>query len=143
MPRYRATLETTRRLERVFTYLSNLSNSPEWNPGVIKASGGDDGPLGCGSTFDVRAEVLGRKIRFNYQIIAFDPPRSVTLRGDSALAVAIEQIDLAPTRTGCRITYDADLKPKGALMMLEPLLARRFKADCERAIAGLKQTLGD
>ena len=143
MPRYRATLETTRRLERVFTYLSNLSNSPEWNPGVIEASGGNDGALGCGSTFELKSAVLGRRTRFLYQIIAFDPPRSVTLRGDSALAVAIEQIDLAPTRTGCRITYDADLKPKGALMMLEPLLARRFKAQFDRAIAGLKETLAD
>jgi Polyketide cyclase / dehydrase and lipid transport len=143
MPRYRATLETTKRLERVFTYLSNLSNSPEWNPGVIEARGGDDGPLGCGSTFEVQSDVLGRRLKFNYQIIVFDPPRSVTLRGDSALAVAIEQIDLAPTHTGCRITYDADLKPKGALMVLEPLLARRFQAQFDRAIAGLKERLAD
>jgi carbon monoxide dehydrogenase subunit G len=143
MPRYRATLDTTRRIERVFAYLSNLSNAPDWNPAVLEAHGGGDGALGCGSTFEVRSAVMGRPARFVYQIIAYDPPRSVTLRGESAVAVAIEQIDLATTRTGTRITYDADLKPKGVLTMLEPLLARRFKADCDRAIEGLKQKLGD
>jgi hypothetical protein len=142
MPRYQATLETTNRIERVFAYLSDFSNRPEWDPGVISARANQEGQLGGGSTFEVESELMGRKMRFVYQILAFDPPRSVTLRGESATAVAIDQINLVALRGGTRISLDIDLKPKGALTVFEPLLARRFKAAGDRAVAGLKEKLG-
>lgn len=37
MARYRATVDTPRGREDVFAYLSDLSTSKEWDPGVVEA----------------------------------------------------------------------------------------------------------
>ncbi|MGB0097938.1 MAG: SRPBCC family protein [Solirubrobacteraceae bacterium] len=142
MAHYNASLETPHPLEEVFAYLSDFSSTAEWDPGVVEAQRVGDAPLREGTEFQVVAAFLGRETRLTYRIIEYDPPNAVTLRGESSTVVSLDRITFEPSGEGTRITYDADLALKGPLKLADPLLGLAFNRVGDRALAGMRKTLG-
>jgi hypothetical protein len=62
--------------------------------------------------------------------------------GENATVVSHDRITFKTTATGTRVTYDADLRPKGLLRPADPLLALAFKRVGDRALARLSEVLG-
>jgi carbon monoxide dehydrogenase subunit G len=141
MARYVASLISSRPPEEVFDYLADFSTTQEWDPGVVEASRPDDGPVGLGSRFDLVASFMGRNTPLTYEIIAFERPRLVTLRGENANVVSLDTITVEATGGGTRVTYDADLSLKGALRVGDPLLKLVFGRIGDKAVGGLEQHL--
>lgn len=147
MAHYKATLETQIPAEEVFAYLSDFSNTAEWDPGVLEAERVGEGPIGEGSEFRLLASFLGRRSEITYRIVEHDPPSSVSLRGENATVVSLDRITVAPAGAGAgagagaRVTYDATLTLKGSLRLADPLLAIAFKRVGDRALAGMRDAL--
>ena len=141
MARYVASLNTDRPLEEVFDYLADFSTTAEWDPGVVEASRVGDGPVGMGSRFDLVTQFMGRTTELSYEIVAFDRPHLVTLRGENATVVSLDTITFEATDTGTRLTYDADLTLKGALRLGDPLLKLVFGRIGDAAVGGLTKQL--
>jgi carbon monoxide dehydrogenase subunit G len=141
MAHYAATLETELPREEVFAYLSDFSNTEEWDPGTVQATRVDDGPVGAGSEFRLVAAFLGRRTSISYRIVDYDRPNAVTFRGENSTVVSWDRITLAPTGAGTRIVYDAELTLKGRLKLADPLLALAFNRVGEKALAGMHQVL--
>jgi carbon monoxide dehydrogenase subunit G len=142
MARYVASLETARPIGEVFDYLSDFSTTREWDPGVVEAQRLDEGPVAIGSEFRLLAKFLGRTNELTYRIVELEPPATVALRGENATVVSFDRITLEPAGGGTRITYDAELTLNGPLRIAEPLLALAFNRVGDRALAGLRATLG-
>ena len=142
MARYVASLDTARPVGEVFDYLSDFSTTREWDPGVVEAQRLDEGPVAVGSEFRLLAEFLGRTNELTYRIVELEPPATVALRGENATVVSFDRISLEPVGGGTRITYDAELTLKGPLRIADPLLALAFNRVGDRALAGLRATLG-
>ena len=140
MARYRAALDTPRGREDVFAYLSDFSTAQEWDPGVVEAERLTD-PVGDGTEFRLVAEFLGRKTALTYRIVEYDPPHTVTFRGENATVISNDRITFEPVGSGTRITYDAELVFKGPLRLADPLLGLAFNRVGDRALAGLKNKL--
>ena len=142
MARYVASLNTDRPLEEVFDYLADFSTTAEWDPGVVEASRVGDGPVGMGSRFDLVTEFMGRRTALSYEIVAFDRPNLVTLRGENATVVSLDTMRFSDTpEGGTRVSYEADLTLKGPLRALDPLLGLAFNRVGDRAAAGLRAKL--
>ena len=141
MAHYKATLETQLPDERVFAYLSDFSNTAEWDPGTVRAERVDEGPIGEGSEFRLVAAFLGRESAITYRVVGYDPPHAVSFRGENSTVVSLDRVTIAPTNTGTRITYDAKLTLKGPLKLADPLLALAFKRLGDQALAGMRDTL--
>jgi len=141
MARYKASVQTPRAQQDVFSYLSDFSTSQQWDPGVVEAETLGDGTIGEGTEFRLVAEFLGRRNTLVYRIVGFDPPRSVTFRGENASVVSLDTITFEAQGSGTRVTYDADLSMKGPLRLADPLLALAFKRVGDRALAGLRSNL--
>jgi carbon monoxide dehydrogenase subunit G len=139
---YNASVATPRPLDEVFTYLSDFSTTQEWDPGVIEAERVGEAPVGQGTEFRLVAEFLGRKTTLTYRITEYDPPNAVTFRGESSSVISLDRITFEPSGTGTLVTYDADLAMKGALKVADPLLALAFRRVGDRALEGLRKTLG-
>jgi carbon monoxide dehydrogenase subunit G len=139
---YNASVATPRPLDEVFTYLSDFSTTQEWDPGVVEAERVGEAPVGQGTEFRLVAEFLGRKTPLTYRIVEYDPPNAVTFRGESSTVVSLDRITFEPSGTGTLVTYDADLAMKGALKVADPLLALAFRRVGDRALEGLRKTLG-
>ena len=141
MAHYEATLETQLPGEEVFVYLSDFSNTEEWDPGTVQAERVGESPVGVGSEFRLVAAFLGRRSTIGYRVIEYDPPRTVSLRGENSTVIALDRVTVAPTGTRTRITYDARLTLKGPLKLADPLLALAFKRVGDHALAGMRDTL--
>ncbi len=141
MARYVASLVTARPLEEVFDYLADFSTTAEWDPGVVSASRVGDGDVGLGSRFDLVTQFMGRTTELSYEIVAFDRPRLVTLRGENATVVSLDTITFEASGEGTRLTYDADLTLKGALRLGDPLLKLVFGRIGDAAVGGLSKRL--
>lgn len=142
MAHYNASVETPRLPDEVFAYLSDFSTTEEWDPGVIEAERVGDAPVSQGTEFRLVAEFLGRKTPLTYRIIEHDPPNAVTFRGESSTVISLDRITFEPSDGGTRITYDADLALKGPLKLADPLLGLAFNRVGDRALTGLRNTLG-
>lgn len=141
MARYKATLQTQLSREEVFAYLSDFSNTEEWDPGTVRAERVGQAPIGEGSEFRLLAAFLGRESAITYRVVQYDPPNAVSFRGENSTVVSLDQVTFAPAANGTRITYDAELTLKGPLKLADPLLTLAFKRVGDRALAGMRDTL--
>jgi hypothetical protein len=86
--------------------------------------------------------IVGRTAEITYEIVEFAADRVVTLRGENATVVSLDRMTFAPSGSGTCVTYDADLALKGPLRIADPLLGLAFRRVGDRALAGLRETLG-
>jgi carbon monoxide dehydrogenase subunit G len=142
MARYKATVDTPRPPDEVFAYLSDFTNAAEWDPGTVHSERLGEGRVGEGAEFRLVAVFLGRKTTLTYRITEYQPPHVVMLRGENSTVVSLDRITFEPSDGGTRITYDADLTLKGPLKLADPLLSLAFNRVGDKALAGLRETIG-
>ena len=142
MAHYTASIETPRPLAETFAYLSDFSTTQQWDPGVVEAQRIGDAPIGEGTEFRLVVDFFGRRAALAYRIVEFEPGEAVTLRGENATVVSLDRMTFEPSDGGTRVTYDADLALKGPLRIADPLLGLAFERVGDRALEGLRETLG-
>jgi carbon monoxide dehydrogenase subunit G len=143
MARYQASLRTGTVTDELFSYLSDFSNSQEWDPGVISAERLTVGAVAEGAEFRLVARFLGSESELTYRIVEYDPPHVVTFHGENEAVISHDRITFVPEADGTTIDYDARLDLKGYRKLMEPLVALAFRRVGERALGGLKQTLSE
>jgi hypothetical protein len=141
MARYEASLHTGTATEDVFSYLSDFSNSQEWDPSVLVAERLTAGPIAEGAEFRLVARFLGGESALTYRIVEYDPPHVVTFHGENDAVVSHDRITFVSESGGTTIGYDARLELKGYRKLMEPLVSAAFRRIGDRALGGLKQTL--
>lgn len=142
MARYRTTIESSWSVSEAFAYLADFSSSQEWDPGVVAASRLDDGEVGTGSRFRVVSRFAGRDVPLEYEIVGFEHDRQVVLRAENGQVRSTDTITFAPRTDGSTVTYDADLRPKGVFVILDPVLSLLFRRIGDQARDGLRRVLG-
>jgi carbon monoxide dehydrogenase subunit G len=134
------TVTVDRPLEKVFEYLSDFTNTNEWDPGTVetvRVSG--DG--GVGTTYRNTSSFAGRKTRLTYVVEQLDPGKVFALRGENGTVVAHDTMSFARTATGTRVTYRAVFDFKGVVKYLAPLMAPLFKRLGDEARKGMQKAL--
>lgn len=132
-----------RPLDEVFAYVSDFSNTEEWDPGVTSGRRLDDGPVSLGSKFDIVATFAGREVPLVYEVTALEPPRKIVLEAGTKQFSAVDTIEFAAVdddRTD--VIYSADFELKGLLRFVEILMRPLFNQLATKAMNGLKKTLG-
>ncbi len=142
MARYHASLTTHQPPREVFSYLSDFSNSQEWDPGVVSAERTTPGGIAEGAEFRLVARFLGSESALTYRIVEYNPPSAVTFHGENEAVVSHDRITLTSAGDGTTIDYDARLELKGFRKLADPLISLVFRRVGERALGGLRQTLG-
>ena len=104
MSRYQASLHTPTATEDVFSYLSDFSNSQEWDPGVVTAERLTVGAIVEGTEFRLVARFLSSESALTYRIVEYDPPHAVTFRGENATVISNDRITFEAVGEGTRIT---------------------------------------
>lgn len=141
MAHYRATVETELAPADAFAYLSDFANAEEWDPGTVHTQRLDVGPVALGSQVRLRARFLGRESELVYAVVELREHELVRLRGENAAVVSEDVMTFAPTGSGTRITYDATLRVKGPLAIVDPLLGLAFRRMGDAALHQLRETL--
>ncbi len=138
------TVETSADPVTVFAYLSDFTNTEEWDPGSIstKRVAGDGG---VGTVYENVSEFNGKRSRLRYTVLEHEPPSKVLLRGENKTLTALDTMQIEPHGTGTRVTYTADFTFKGALRLVQPVLglvlASSFKKLGDEAEEGMRTAL--
>ncbi|MGZ4150553.1 MAG: SRPBCC family protein [Actinomycetota bacterium] len=142
MRRLQETIEVARPIEEAFDEIADFSTTASWDPGIAEARRLDEAPLGVGSRFEVVAMFNARELPLVYEIVEYERPTRVVLRGSGATFQGLDEITC--TREGdnhTRIDYVADLRLTGLARLAEPLLGGRFDRMGKDAVRGLKRHL--
>ncbi len=137
MARYVTKVRTQRPADEVFTYMADLRNFAEWDPGVkkvVQAVGDGGGP---GTEFDVT--VSGTTLR--YVTREHVAPGHLLVVAESSTLVSTDRVTVEAGDEGTVVTYDADLQLKGVFKVLGPALSLAFGRIGGRAAAGLRRVL--
>ena len=141
MARYHATVESRSPAAETFGYLATFSKAAEWDPGVVAGEQLDAGPPRAGSRFRLKVPFLGARMSLTYEVIGFVPDREVLLQAASALLRSTDRIVVTGAADGATVSYDAEVRLRGPLRVLDPLLRPGFRVVAERAAAGLADAL--
>jgi carbon monoxide dehydrogenase subunit G len=139
MARYVDAIDLDLPLEEAFDYLADFSTTAEWDPGVVEAERLTPGPIGRGTRFRVVVAFLGRTLTFEYEIIAYEPPHRLVLRGTNEALVSTDEIGFMPKGSGTRVTYEARLELTGLLRLADPVLHVMFQHVGRLAVRGLRE----
>lgn len=138
--RIRRTIETTASPEAVHAYLSDFTNTNEWDPGTIETVR-VTGDGGVGTIYDNVSEFNGRRSQLRYEVVALEPGRRIELHGEGRSATSVDLMELEPTTGGTRLTYTADIRLKGILRLAEPFIRGAFTKLGDEAERGLREAL--
>ena len=141
MARYHATVESRSSATETFGYLATFSNAAHWDPGVLAGEQLGAGPVRAGTRFRLVVPFLGVRMSLTYEIIRFVPDREVLLAATSGLLRSTDQIVVTGGADGSTVSYDAEVRLRGPLQVLDPLLRPGFRAVAGRAAAGLTRAL--
>lgn len=141
MARYQATITSPHPPADTFGYLATFSNAAEWDPGVISAEQLDSGLVRPGTRFRLIVPFLRRRLALTYEVVTLVPGREVVLAATSRLLRATDRITVAADGDGATVSYEATVRLRGPLGLLDGLLRPGFRGVGERAAAGLAQAL--
>ncbi len=127
--------------EEVFAYISNFENNPRWQGGMKEARFTSHGPLGVGSTYAQVATFLGRRVESTFEVIDYQPNRSVKATSTSgSFPITFTRI-VEPVDNGAKVSAIVEGDATGFFKLAQPLLARMVRRSVDADYANLKEIL--
>jgi carbon monoxide dehydrogenase subunit G len=139
--RYRREIEVGTPAAATFAYLSDFANAAEWDPGIAEARRLTPAPTVVGSRFEVVALYRGKRQRFEYVVTELEDASRIALHGEGDKALSDDVITVAAVDAGTRVSYEADIRLKGAYRVAEPFLRSTFRRMGDDALDGLAARL--
>jgi carbon monoxide dehydrogenase subunit G len=134
--------EVNRPVRFVFAFLSDFTNTNQWDPGTVHTTRTDTGPLGVGSTFHNVSQFRGRQTELDYSMVRLEPNRHLTFTGTNSTVTATDDLTFAPSASeGTLITYRAHFSFKGIYRLAEPFLRKGFEPIADETVAQLAGVL--
>ena len=130
-----------RPVEVVFDYVADQTNEPEYNPNMVRAEKDTAGPIGKGTRFRSAVRSAGRIAEMVIETTAYDRPRLL------ASTTTMDQMDIDYTLTfdpvaeGTLMRWSGDVRPKGGLRLMGPLVGWMGTRQERRIWSSLKSHL--
>lgn len=134
MPRFELTVEIARSPEDVFAYLTEVSKLPDWQSSATAVEA--DGTVQLETRIRERRAFLGRDVRTELEVTAYDPPQrfDVTSRSGPVPFSIHHALERTADGTRLQVAVDVTLGPMLRIAAQGPpkLAEREFRADFER-----------
>ncbi len=128
-------------IETVFTYLADFTNTNEWDPGTVRTTRTDSGPLQQGAQFHNVSEFRGRETELEYELTTFDPHSHLVFTGKNKTVTSQDDLSLRPSGTGTEIHYQARFDFHGVAKLAQPLLHSTFDELADKTVVQLSGVL--
>lgn len=142
MPRYVVTVPSSWSPDRAYAYMADMTNYVEWDRGIMRVTQTKGSGGGEGAVYEVTTRGFGgRDMLLTYETTEHDGSTNVLLVGKNFMFTSVDRITVAPTATGCDVTYDAKLTFNGMLAPLNLPLGLVFNKVGDAAAKGLRKKL--
>lgn len=127
-----------RPVDEVYEYFSDFRNENEWNVVSRNTRLLSDGPIGVGSRFCGDYERMGN---MEYEILEYDHPRRLKVRGRSNNMDWISTFEFEPNGPGTIMRGTMAMRPKGLMRIVAPLMGGMVRAQTQKGMASFKATM--
>ena len=142
MPRYVVTVPSSWSPDRAYSYMADMTNYVEWDRGILRVTQTKGSGGGEGAVYEVTIRGFGgRDMLLTYETTEHDGSTNVLLVGKNFMFTSVDRITVAPSATGCDVTYDAKLTFNGVLAPLNLPLGLVFNKVGDAAAKGLRKKL--
>jgi uncharacterized protein YndB with AHSA1/START domain len=125
-------------VERVFDFLADVRNERRWNPDALSIEKLSDGPLGAGSTFRGQFRGIGP---MTIRITGYERPRRLAITGEASRLAMDMTYELAGDDRSTTVTMTGDVRPRGALRAMGPLVGAVMTRELARRPEQLRGAL--
>lgn len=132
-----------RRVEDVFAYVADTANEPAWNPDLLEARRTTEGPIGIGTTYQVRNKPFMGVSEGTVEVVEYEPNRRHVLRvnyGAGSMQPILTQI-FEPAGGATRVTRSVQFDLPGAMRLVQPMVRFMAKQRNRASLAKLKEIL--
>ncbi len=141
MARIEGEIVIGRPVDVVFDYVADQSNEPRYNPQMVRAEKITAGPVGKGTRFRSTVASRGRTAEMLIECTGYDRPKLFTTTTAMAQADISYTLTFEPVAAGTRMRWSGQVRPKGALRLLGPLITWTGIRQEQRIWTSLKQHL--
>jgi hypothetical protein len=131
-------IDIARSPARVFDYCVDLTHEPEWNRKARRVDRITGGAIGVGTRYE--AEFL-KNNPTTIEVVRFERPLAWEMIARSRRLEAKGEGRVVATEHGSRLTMRMELRPKGALRLMLPILEPFMHRQEERNLAAIKAVL--
>lgn len=123
--------------DEVFAFVADARNNPRWQQGMRSCEWTSPPPIGVGSTYRQEARFLGRPVVTEFEVIAHEPGRSITIASTSGpfpirVRRSVTPLDATTSRVDAEITGDPGRFFRLAGPVVQRLAQRSVTADYRR-----------
>ena len=140
MPSVERTVTTDQPLTKVWEYLSDFTNTEEWDPPTVTTTR-TSGDGGVGTTYHNVSKLLGSEQEVDYVVTEYDVEKTLQLAGDAGSIKLLDTITFESTGTGTSVTYHAEFNPEGAAKLATPLMPAALKVLADKVASSMQEKL--
>lgn len=130
-----------RPIEDVFRVLTDVENTRKWFPGNVEEHWTSPAPHGLGSTRHAVVTVLGRRTENDAVATEFQPPHRAVMEGTSPNAPFVVVLMFARDGDSTRVAVTSELRLRGAMRILGPVVTVVYGRAWARGLARLKELM--
>ena len=124
-----------------FSFLSDFSNLPDWDPGISSVNKITDGILRVGTEFEVFANFFGRTLPMTYILEEITLNKRVVYKGKTENLEVLDTIEFEESQNGSKVIYKAEFEFKGVLASFEKIFQYILILTARDAFGGMKKAL--
>jgi hypothetical protein len=140
MPAFSRTVTVRRPLDEAFAYLSDFTNTEEWDAGTVRTTR-VSGDGGVGTRYLNVSTFFGREVEVEYVVERVVPGELFALRGENSSTVAHDTMTFREVPGGTEVTYAATFDFKGPFKLLAPLTRPAFNKLFDDGAKGIREAL--
>ncbi len=130
-----------RPIEEVFTYVSDLTHSAEWQNGLVEVRMVSEGPVGVGTRYAFVRSFMGKKMEASNEIEEFVPNSKIAFKTTSGPIPLEASYLFESTGRETKLTSTIEMHPGGFISLAEPLISASLGRDVEASLGKLKNML--
>ena len=118
----------------VFRRISDFANAPQTVRGIKRVEMLTDGPVGVGTRFRETRVMFGREASETMEVVAFDAPRSYTLRASAQGFVYASTMTVTPAGAGAEVEMTFEARPQTFFAKVMGIVFAPLLKSCRKAI---------
>ncbi len=130
-----------RTVEDCFNYVADFSTLEEWDHTVTASKKVSNGSIGLGTNFEVWLKMGLSKVYMKYEIMEFEYPFKIVLKGKAKTFTAIDTVTFKEERKFSKIDWNATVTFEGTLSKLVSNFETRIIQNGKKTIEGLRLAL--
>lgn len=127
--------------DKLFAYTTEAKTWPKWHGTIPEAEQTSQGQIGVGTTFRGKSRMMGQTSEWTAKVTEYDPYKRWGKVIDLGSIIIVDKLVFDPTEGDTRFTMMYDVKVRGFLKLLSPMIINSMRKQLKLDLANLKTIL--